>query len=162
LTARKLGALQAFSQVPKGAREANDHFLANPGRPTVSYLGCRGEGANRCWQIFTSAVAGACTDHDLWFLAGGDRRAVGAAPERKSMPLVGGIGVLTLCSGLLGTSVGMINTFRYVQSLAPDKQLEVALLGCAESLNNLVLALLLMVLTALLAIGGAVRVLRAA
>ena len=94
--------------------------------------------------------------------AGGDRRAVGAAPERKFMPLVGGIGVLTLCSGLLGTSVGMINTFRYVQSLAPDKQLEVALLGCAESLNNLVLALLLMVLTALLAIGGAVRVLRAA
>lgn len=81
-------------------------------------------------------------------------------PERRFVPVVAGLGVLTIASGVLGCSVGFINTFRYVQNVVPEEQLKIAALGCAESLNNVVLALLLVVLTALLATAGNLRALR--
>jgi hypothetical protein len=81
-------------------------------------------------------------------------------PERRYVPLVSCLGLITLGSGLLGTCVGIINTFHYLRSVAPADQLKIATIGCAESLNNLVLALLIIVFTCLLAAVGAVRALR--
>lgn len=78
-------------------------------------------------------------------------------PERRFVPVVVSAGVLTLAAGLLGTSVGIITTFRYLAQVAPGEQIQIAALGCAESLNNLVLALILTVLSALLTWIGTVR-----
>ncbi len=80
-------------------------------------------------------------------------------PERRFARVAAALGVATVGAGLLGTAVGLINTFRYVQAVPAGQQLAIAALGCAESLNNLVLALILAVLSALL---GAVAAARAA
>ena len=82
-------------------------------------------------------------------------------PERRYVPLVVSLGVLTLSSGVLGCSVGFVNTFRYVQNVVPEEQVKIAALGSAESLNNVVLALLIVVFTTLLAALSALRALRA-
>lgn len=83
-------------------------------------------------------------------------------PERRFLPPVVGLGVVTLGSGVLSTAVGVINTFRYITRVEAGEQFKIAALGCAESLNNMVLALMLCVLTALLASVAAVRASRAA
>jgi hypothetical protein len=53
-----------------------------------------------------------------------------------------------------------VNTLRYARSIAPEEQLKAAFLGCAESLNNLVLALMVTMVAALLTLGGVVRAAR--
>jgi hypothetical protein len=78
-------------------------------------------------------------------------------PESRFAPIVLGAGVLTMGAGLLGTSVGIVKTFHYLPEVPQAEQLQIAALGCAESLNNLVLALILTVLTTLLAWVGVVR-----
>ncbi len=78
-------------------------------------------------------------------------------PERRYVPLFCALSVLTLGSGLLGCCTGFIATFRYLHQVAPAEQLQIAALGCAESLNNLVLGLMLFVATTLLAALGAAR-----
>ena len=78
-------------------------------------------------------------------------------PERRFLPLVVSLGLVTMGAGVLGSTVGIINTFRYLTKVPAAEQLKIAALGCAESLNNLVLALLLCVLAALLASIAAVR-----
>jgi hypothetical protein len=60
-------------------------------------------------------------------------------PERRYVPLVSGLGLMTLASGVLGCAVGFINTFRYVGGIPREEQLEIAAVGMAESLNNVVL-----------------------
>jgi dipeptide/tripeptide permease len=81
-------------------------------------------------------------------------------PERRFVPLVLCLGALTLSSGLLGTTTGLVNTFHYLPRVQEvDQRFTIAALGCAESLNNLVLALILLTLTGVL---GAVAALRAA
>jgi hypothetical protein len=80
-------------------------------------------------------------------------------PERRFVPLVLSLGLLTLTSGMLGTAMGLINTFHHVQRLKVD-HVKLAMLGCAESLNNLVLALLIMGLTMLLTSIAALRLMR--
>ena len=78
-------------------------------------------------------------------------------PERRWMPLVTSLGVVTFASGLLGTSVGIVKSFHYLPEVARAEQLEIATLGCAESLNNLVLALIIVVLAGLIASVAALR-----
>lgn len=81
-------------------------------------------------------------------------------PERRFVPLVLCLGALTLSSGLLGTTTGLVNTFHYLPRVPEvDQRFTIAALGCAESLNNLVLALILLTLTGVL---GAIAALRAA
>jgi hypothetical protein len=80
-------------------------------------------------------------------------------PERRFAVLVGTLGLLTLGAGVLGTATGLINTFRYLMRVPEAEQFKIAALGCAESLNNLVFALMLGVLAALL---GSIAALRAA
>jgi hypothetical protein len=56
----------------------------------------------------------------------------------------------TLASGVLGTCVGFISTFRYLPRVPLEQRFTVAAIGCAESLNNVVLALIVMVLSSIL------------
>jgi dipeptide/tripeptide permease len=52
-------------------------------------------------------------------------------PERRFVALVVSLGVLTLGSGILGTTVGVINTFHYLAEVPAAEQLMVAALGWA-------------------------------
>jgi hypothetical protein len=81
-------------------------------------------------------------------------------PERRFVALVVSLGVVTLGAGVLGTLVGIVNTFRYVTTLPAADQLKVTTLGAAESLNNLVLAIMLVVLASILAAVAALRATR--
>jgi len=78
-------------------------------------------------------------------------------PERRWVPLVATLGAVTFASGLLGTSVGMVKTFHYLPQVPKVDQFEIAMLGCAESLNNLVLALIIVVLAGLIVTLAALR-----
>jgi hypothetical protein len=82
-------------------------------------------------------------------------------PERRFAVLVGTLGLLTLGAGVLGTATGLITTFRYLARVPEADQFKIAALGCAESLNNLVFALMLGVLATLLASIAALRAARA-
>ncbi len=70
-------------------------------------------------------------------------------PERKWLTFV--MGALTSASGVLGTSMGLINTMKAVAKTPADQQLVIFSVGTAESLNNLVLAMILLILSLLVA-----------
>jgi len=101
------------------------------------------------WGMYPTALFG------FAFVASGFLFAF--RPESRFAPIVFCAGVAALGAGILGTAVGFVTTFRYVQTVAPAEQVKIALLGCAESLNNLVLALMLAIPTALLALVGVTR-----
>ena len=67
------------------------------------------------------------------------------------------LGALTLASGALGTVVGLINTMRWVTKAAAADQLVGGATGIAESLNNLLLAFLLIVIALLVSAVSALR-----
>lgn len=78
-------------------------------------------------------------------------------PDRRFVWLVLSLAVSTLGSGMLGTSIGVIYSFNYLDKVPAGERLAIAALGCAESLHNLVLALLFVVPTGLLAAIAAAR-----
>lgn len=65
-------------------------------------------------------------------------------PERRLVPLVASLALLTLGSGVLGTAVGVVTTLHYVARL-PTGQIQALVMGIAEASHCLVLALLLMI-----------------
>ena len=78
-------------------------------------------------------------------------------PERRFAWLVVALGAVTQGSGMLGTSMGVITTFHYLGQVPEPKRLLIAAYGCAESLHNLVLSLILVVLASLIAAIAAAR-----
>ena len=78
-------------------------------------------------------------------------------PERRFVNLVIALAVGTFGSGVLSTCVGVANSFHYLRQVPVDRQLGIAAAGCAESLHNMVLALILVVITSLLATIAALR-----
>jgi hypothetical protein len=80
-------------------------------------------------------------------------------PERRFVPLLLGLGTVTLASGALGFVTGLMATFRYVGGVAPSERY-VALIGIGESLANVAFALVFVVLAALAASVGAWRIAR--
>lgn len=79
-------------------------------------------------------------------------------PERRFVPLLLSLAAMTLGSGLLGCTVGLVTTFHYLPRVVDVSQrFTIAALGTAESLNNVVLALILVVLASVLAALAAVR-----
>ena len=80
-------------------------------------------------------------------------------PEKRAVPVLWNLGMLVLGSGVLGTWVGIINTLRYIQreDVPAAERLGILALGAAESLNNLVLALIFVVLTLLVTAVGTYR-----
>ena len=83
-------------------------------------------------------------------------------PDRRFFGVLVCLGVLTASSGALGCAMGMVRTFHYLPEVAPAEQLIIAAAGCAESLHNLILAMLLVIVASLVTLVGAVRALRSA
>jgi hypothetical protein len=79
-------------------------------------------------------------------------------PERRFVAPTLCLAALTLSSGALGTTIGFVTSFHYLPQVRDVSQrFTIAALGCAESLNNLVLALILVTFSALLGSLAAVR-----
>jgi hypothetical protein len=69
---------------------------------------------------------------------------------------------VTLCSGLLGTCIGIINTMKFVAHTTETELVKIGATGIAESTNNLVLALVIVIPAALLCAVAAGRTARTA
>lgn len=82
-------------------------------------------------------------------------------PERRFVPLLLGLGTVTLASGALGFVTGLMTTFRYIGGVPPSERY-VAIIGIGESLTNVAFALVFVVLAALAASVGAWRISRGA
>ena len=80
-------------------------------------------------------------------------------PRAAATPLVVGLGVLTLVSGSLGFITGMIKSFMAIGGVGPDQRY-IALIGIAESLHNVALALILIALATAAAVVGTYRLSR--
>jgi hypothetical protein len=66
-------------------------------------------------------------------------------------------GTITFTSGVLGTCVGICNSVHYMVTLPPPEQLRSLAMGCEESLHNLVLAAIIVILSAMIAAVNAFR-----
>ena len=80
-----------------------------------------------------------------------------ALPERRFVPLLVSMGVVVFGAACLGCVTGFATTFMYIQKVPVDQQHAITLEGMAESLNNVVLGFIFIVLAALIASVGALR-----
>jgi hypothetical protein len=104
------------------------------------------------WGMFPTLFFG------VLLLAAAGRYAV--SPQRRWVPLLVALTVLTLASGALGFTSGMITTaYAVTRDHVPDPGI-ISLEGFGESLNNVRCALMFVVLAALGATVGAWRVAR--
>ena len=78
-------------------------------------------------------------------------------PEPRFQRLVNTLGVLTITAGLLGTAVGICNTAHYIGHVPREDQLRILAAGCEESLHNLVLALMIIAIAALITAASTIR-----
>ncbi len=81
-------------------------------------------------------------------------------PEQRYRAVARGFGLLTVTAGALGLATGLIKTFHYIWKVPPEQQVAIAAEGCAESLNNLVLAFMFVLVAGLLLTASAIRVAR--
>ena len=77
-------------------------------------------------------------------------------PRRSRYALVVGFSVATVLSGFLGALTGVQNSVRYI-SRVEDGERWLFLVGLRESLNNLLLAFVVVTLACLLVTAGAFR-----
>ena len=78
-------------------------------------------------------------------------------PGRRLVPLFAILAIVVFLCGALGFTLGLVTTFMYVEKLPAAQQYSTMLLGIAESLSNLALALVCIVLSTLILAGGALR-----
>ncbi len=78
-------------------------------------------------------------------------------PQARYQRLAITLGITTFMTGLLGTSLGVILSARYIYHVELARQLGVFALGIEESLHNIVLALILVVLASVIFAVGALR-----
>ncbi|MGC4117635.1 MAG: hypothetical protein QM765_24380 [Myxococcales bacterium] len=78
-------------------------------------------------------------------------------PERKLVTLFTILGFVDFLCGVLGTVMGVVATFMHVAKLPAAQQYPTTLIGLAESLHNLNLALVFVVLSTLVLAAGALR-----
>jgi hypothetical protein len=83
-----------------------------------------------------------------------------AAPEKRLVPLLTGLGVLTLSTGALGFVTGLITTCGAIGSerFPADMTTRITIVGFGESLNNLAFAFIFIVMAAICGSYGAYRV----
>jgi multisubunit Na+/H+ antiporter MnhC subunit len=77
--------------------------------------------------------------------------------ERRHLRLMLALAVTAVAAGLLALCMGLINVFRYVQHVPPEEQVRMVTLGISESLRPLALALMLDVVTGVIAAIAAFR-----
>ena len=80
-------------------------------------------------------------------------------PEMRFVPLLAALGVVTLVAGALGFVTGLIVSIRCVAESGGQNPM-LSLLGAGEALNNVALALFLVMLAAAAAVTGAWRISR--
>ena len=78
-------------------------------------------------------------------------------PQPKTARLALTLGIVTFAAGLLGAFVGICNSMHYIPQVDHGSQLEILALGCEESLHDVVLSLMLVVLAGLIAGVGTLR-----
>jgi MFS family permease len=83
-------------------------------------------------------------------------------PEGRLLPLLGGLGALTLSSGALGFVAGVITTCGAIggERFPQGQEQRIAILGVGESLNNVASSLVFVVLAAACVSYGAWRLSR--
>ncbi|HEY5952689.1 MAG TPA: hypothetical protein VIV40_44625 [Kofleriaceae bacterium] len=74
-------------------------------------------------------------------------------PDRRRLFLVRHLGALVALSGVLGFITGVIKTFTNL----PSDQLYIAFIGVGESLNNVALAIAMLILARIITSFGAAR-----
>jgi hypothetical protein len=82
-------------------------------------------------------------------------------PTRRLLRVVVSLGAFTIFTGMLGTVMGIGLSFHYLGKVPVADQLRIGALGVAESLNNTMLALFLVLIASLLSVVAAVRAWRA-
>jgi len=70
-------------------------------------------------------------------------------PEGRYLWPTVALALTSIASGLLGTSLGLINVFRYLQHVPAEEHALILTAGAAESLHPVALALILTVITGL-------------
>jgi len=78
-------------------------------------------------------------------------------PEARFVPIQISLATLTLAGGALGFSSGLVRALGGIRYL-PEEQRTIWLFGLGEALNNLVLALMLIVFAAMIASVGTLRI----
>ena len=66
-------------------------------------------------------------------------------PGERFLRAVTILACMTLASGMLGTAIGFMATFRYAATVAPELAVRSACYGSAESIHVVVLALILVI-----------------
>lgn len=76
-------------------------------------------------------------------------------PRAEVVPLINGLKVATLIAGALGFGTGIHTTIKYLHPIPAPERALLALDGFGESLNNVLLALgLVLMVSILLGVGG--------
>lgn len=78
-------------------------------------------------------------------------------PMQKTARLALTLGLVTFAAGLLGAFTGVCNSLHYIPQVEQAKQLETMALGVEESLHDIVLALILIVLAGIVVAAGTLR-----
>lgn len=104
------------------------------------------------WGMYPTLVFG------LLMLAASVRYAI--SPERRYVPLLVSLGMMTFSAGALGFVTGTIKSLSAIGEV-PDEKRWIWLLGVGESLNCVALALTLIVIGTIAGSIGALRISRA-
>lgn len=78
-------------------------------------------------------------------------------PAAKLRGVMLSLGAAVAAAGTLGFVMAMVTTLRVAQEIADGDRAKLIIAGAAESANNLVLALVFLVLAALISVVGALR-----
>jgi len=71
-------------------------------------------------------------------------------PEPRYERVISALMVIVFASGLLGTTVGICKSAQYLDHVPVEKQLQTFAMGCEESLHNLILGLIIIVIANLI------------
>lgn len=104
------------------------------------------------WGMYPTSISG--------FLLAASAVLYLMRPDRRFVPVVASLAAVAFGAGLLSTCVGIVNSLHYLPQVPQPDQVKIAGLGISESLNNLVLALIILVPSGLVFAAGSLRATR--